>query len=793
MSAPGKVVRAGVGRRRTQTLVILLTTMMAVTASVLAAGLLMASRGPFDHAFAEQHGAQLTARFDAAKADAAQVAATARLSAVTAAAGPYPVLTLSPDAGANSSGWVKGQPLAPMTVVGRSGAGGPVDDLRLTSGHWATGAGQIVLAAGNAPLGLGDRLTFPSLPGRPELTVVGLASSAGGSADGWVPPGELAALTAPGTAPDYQMLYRFRSAATDAQVSADRAGVTAAAPAGSMTAGSMTAAASYLQARRAADQSSAEYVPFVVAFGVLGLVMSILVIGIVVSGAVGAATWRIGILKSLGFTPAQVVRAYVGQALIPAAAGTALGVLLGNLAAVPVLSTEGTALGSGATTIAPWIDLVVPAAVLTAVVLTALAPALRAGRLRTAEAVIVGRTPRAGRGRAVQRLLGGLPLPRSLSLGLAQAFSRPARSATTAAAVILGTLGATFGVGLAVSLGDVQNGLDRRSPGQVVLLPYHLPAPGATTMPAQAGAATVAAAINALPGTGRWFSMSDTQVGVAGLAGQTTVISYQGDSSWGAYQMVAGSWFDGPGQAVVPSGFLQTTGTRIGDTVTLTNDGRSAPVRIVGEAFDLQDEGMVIMTDASSLAGLRTTAAPMTAEYDIDLTPGTSSQAYASSLQSSLRAYHVWAMPHSSRPSATVLSMDALTAMLTLMLLAVAGLGVLNTVLLDTRERVHDLGVLKALGMAPAQAVAMIVTSVAGIGLLAGGIGVPLGVVLHDLVLPAMGDAAGTDLPAADLAVYHLPLLAPLLLGGLAIATLGALLPAGWAARTRTAAALRTE
>ncbi len=64
MSALGKVVRAGVGRRRVQTLVMTLTTMMAVAASVLAAGLIVASQAPFDKAFAWQHGAHLTARFD---------------------------------------------------------------------------------------------------------------------------------------------------------------------------------------------------------------------------------------------------------------------------------------------------------------------------------------------------------------------------------------------------------------------------------------------------------------------------------------------------------------------------------------------------------------------------------------------------------------------------------------------------------------------------------------------------------------------------------------------------------
>jgi putative ABC transport system permease protein len=41
--------------------------------------------------------------------------------------------------------------------------------------------------------------------------------------------------------------------------------------------------------------------------------------------------------------------------------------------------------------------------------------------------------------------------------------------------------------------------------------------------------------------------------------------------------------------------------------------------------------------------------------------------------------------------------------------------------------------------------------------------------------------------------VYTAGTLLPLLAGGIAIALLGALLPAGWAARSRTATALRTE
>ncbi|WP_143064611.1 hypothetical protein [Streptomyces colonosanans] len=64
---------------------------------------------------------------------------------------------------------------------------------------------------------------------------------------------------------------------------------------------------------------------------------------------------------------------------------------------------------------------------------------------------------------------------------------------------------------------------------------------------------------------------------------------------------------------------------------------------------------------------------------------------------------------------------------------------------------------------------------------------------LHTWVVPVMGHTAGTAIPATDMAVYSLPVLTGLVLGGLVITTAGALLPAGWAAKARTAAALRSE
>jgi putative ABC transport system permease protein len=131
--------------------------------------------------------------------------------------------------------------------------------------------------------------------------------------------------------------------------------------------------------------------------------------------------------------------------------------------------------------------------------------------------------------------------------------------------------------------------------------------------------------------------------------------------------------------------------------------------------------------------------------------------------------------------------------MLTILIMVVAGLGVLNTVALQIRERTCDIGVFKAIGMTPRQTLAMIVCSVAFTGLVAGIIAVPVGVYLHHGVVPVMAHAANSGYPPSMISVYSPWEVVLLALVGLVIAVAGALGPAGWAARTRMAFALRAE
>ncbi|WP_328624160.1 FtsX-like permease family protein [Streptomyces sp. NBC_00353] len=782
MSALGKVVRSGVNRRRVQTLVIGLATMMAVAASVLGGSLLVVSGAPFDDAFARQHGAHLSVQYDAGKVSAGQLSKSKDTEGVSSAVGPFRTATVTPRSDGAVPGW-------PMTVVGRGDPGQDVDEVALLDGRWSTHSGEIVLSANSSLFPtIGMKLAFPDLPGGPTLTVVGVARSVTQTADAWVVPSQMRALTAPGIG-GYQMLYRFTDAGTAAQITAGRRAVTE-----SLPPGTAVGEQSWLTVKKTAERDTAVYVPFLVAFGALGLVMSMLIVGNVVASAVGTGTRRIGILKAVGFTPAQVVRAYVGQALIPAVVGTALGVLAGHLLAVPVLAETEEVYGTSSLAIAPWVDLAVIAGVLCLVAATAWASAWRAGRLRTVDALAVGRTASAGRGRWAARLAGRLPLPQPVSLGLARPFARPARALAMGTAILFGTIAVTFTVGMGASLGQVMKA--KAHDAADVVVPAPLPnfgpqGPDPEKQP-KADPAAVAAAIEAAAGTGKYYSAATVRATVSGLTGTIDVIAFTGDASWGGYTMVSGRWIDKPGEAVVPTPFLAATGTRIGDTVTLNGLAEPVTVRIVGEVLDPRNDGMQVFTDASTL----TAAHPDLTEtsHHIAVTTGTDVTGYVDALNNDLAPLGATARAGGLDAGGDmVVTLNALSVILTLMLVAVAALGVLNGVLLDTRERVREIGVHKALGMTPRQTIAMVITSVVVTGLVAGTLGVPLGVALHGWVIPAMGDSVGLRLPSSAIAVYHGTELLPLALGGLLIATLGALLPAGWAARARTATALRTE
>ncbi len=787
--AVARAVQAGVSRRRVQTFVIGLVVLVSTAALVLALALIAVTNAPFDHAFAAQRGADLAVTVDALKLTDARLSDAARLPGVTAAAGPFREVTVTPKADDAA--------MPPMTLAGRAHAGGPVDDVTLLDGHWATRTGQLVLDSsqigGSQPdLPVGTRLRFAGLPSAPTLTVVGIADSVTDTAAGWVTPAEIARLRTPGVVPIAQVLYRFRSAASASAVRSDLAKV-----ARSLPAGAIAGSDSYLAAKIQEAGNIAPFVPFLIVFGLIGIVMSVLIIANVVSGAVVAGYRRIGILKSIGFTPGQVAAAYVGQVTVPALAGCAAGVALGNLLAVPLLAQTATAYGVGSLHVPVWVDLAMPVTVCGLAGVAAVIPALRAGRLSPVQAIATGRAPRVARGYRAHRLLGRLPLPRSVSIGLAAPFARPGRAALTLAAILLGATAVTFATGLSSSLRLVVAGLTRSiaQPVQIDLPGSGLggapmQTPGIRRTPSSGAAQhVIEAALRSQPETLRFAAEAQQTVSVAGLPEQVPITALRGDAAWIGYQLVRGHWYSGPGEVVVPTGLLTATGKSVGDAIVFVFDGHQVHVRITGEVFDTHNRGINMISGWSTLAAADPALTPD--QYDVGVRPGTDQAAYAQRLSQKLGPDYYVGL--NQRSSDVVDAMISLIVTLTALLSLTAALGVLNSVVLSTRDRAHDLAVFKAVGMTPSQLIAMVVSSVTGIGLIGGLIAVPVGVWIHHEVLPAMASAAGLTLPTSILNVYRTPELIALALAGTIIAVAGSLLPASWAAGTNTVSALRTE
>ncbi|MEU4604745.1 FtsX-like permease family protein [Kribbella sp. NPDC023972] len=778
MSAVWPVSRAAVRRRKLQTIVIGVVVALSTTMIVVALGLLAASTGPFDQAYARQSGAHLVATYDRSKVSNGQLTDAAKQSEVEAVAGPFGLTTLDLDKDGR-----------PLVVVGRADAGGPVDRLNVWEGRWPDKPGEIVLnrnpiTSGNqrGAATLGTQLTA----GGTTLTVVGFAYSVSESADAWVTPEQMTALKPTAS----QMLYRFTHATTNTEVSAGQSAVMTGLPTGALL-----GTQSYLALRATATGEPNTFVPFLMVFGWLGLAVAVLIVANVVSGAVVAGFRHIGVLKALGFTPTQVMAVYLAMISIPAVVGCALGTVVGNVLATSLLARAFENYGADGVSVPIWVDVAALLGVPLLVALSALVPSLRARGLSAAQAISAGSAPRAGRGLRAQRWLSGTRPPRSVSLGLGLPFARPARTALTLAAVVLGVTSVTLAVGLGKSLTSYQTAASRTGAVDVTMSagtaesgPQPDP-PGAVPAPERQVAKLSDPADEALlrsSGAQYVTASRNLPMRLAGTKQDLRVSFYRGDSEQIGYRVLEGHWFDGPGQVAVSERFLRQHGLSVGDTITLESKGKSTQVKIVAKA--LYNSGEEVLSNWETLA---LTAPDLRATmYEIQLKPGTDIDAYVKAVQAGDPGLQE--VPGQD-PGKFVAIVLATVVLLTLMLGTVAALGVFNTVVLNTRERRRDLGMLKSIGMTPGQVTVMVVTSMAALGAIGGLLGIPLGIIAHRLVVPAMANGAQVALPSFMLDVYPVPLLVLFLLAGIAIAALGAYLPARTAAHTTIAKVLHNE
>src|SRR5437899_1244159 len=338
MRAVWTKILADLRQRRVQTAVVALLVVLGSGASTVALTLMQRAGNPYDQAFAAQRGAHLRVVFDATIASAAQVAGTPGLLGAGISTGPWPLAQTVRFQTAGGSQF--------LDVVGRTDPGGPVEQLRITSGRFASAAGEIVITRSFADLkgvALGDRIRAVNAPGKPSFRVVGEVidvdegSATSYSQSAWVIPDEVTALQ---QKPYAVMNYRFDPAPNAAEIGALSDRLRAGLPNGAID--HMT---DYLYVKSNFDLIGSFVITFLIAFSVFTLAAAAVIITNVVTGIVVASYREVGIMKAIGFTPAQVVGVIVGLLLAPALLGCAVGIPIGVAIVGPLLDRGARALG----------------------------------------------------------------------------------------------------------------------------------------------------------------------------------------------------------------------------------------------------------------------------------------------------------------------------------------------------------------------------------------------------------------------------------------------------------------
>lgn len=180
---------------------------------------------------------------------------------------------------------------------------------------------------------------------------------------------------------------------------------------------------------------------------------------------------------------------------------------------------------------------------------------------------------------------------------------------------------------------------------------------------------------------------------------------------------------------------------------------------IVGVYPEPSDAGQRMMVNLSSASKLDRHAAPAT--YYLKLSPDADTNKLRSYLEPNKESDLSLILVDEAIPS-SVIYLQLAVFMLGGILIGIAVVNVFITSLLATQEKLRVVGILKTVGMVPAQVVAMINTAAGVLGLLAVLIGIPVGLALTGSLLTMLSNVYGFGQVSLSFDVWVVLLLIPL-------------------------------
>ncbi|MFC8549474.1 FtsX-like permease family protein [Streptomyces sp. NPDC057273] len=742
--------------------------MVAATAGIVASLLLATAlfgyaANPWQRVFTQSHGAHVWIHTGSA-ADPRSLAA---LDGVEQLAGPYRTAV-----GTVTSRGARADVDRRAAGAAPPAAGRPL----LTSGRWLDDADPegVVLESGLAQAlwaEPGDRLTLPA--GR-TLTVLGVADSAEPRYRPGERPGTVWAL--PRAVPDERggghVVGLRLTDPEDTDYAVQRA-VTA------LGAGAVTDVSTWQQARAEAQGDTRLLGQVLGLFGLGALIAAALAVFGAISTRVRGHLRDISVLKAIGFTPGQVVRAFLGQhlafAVLGATLATAAVQVLGDRLPGRLGEAVGVWQGLQGHTVAL---LAVPAAVVLFIGAATCLAAWRAGRVEpvpVVPAVATGwgsprATTGAGLSRAARSALG-MRVPASLVLGWHRAFGRGRRAPATIVRLALPLLLVTVAVGAWSTIQRFDT--HPEDLGHAAALTAR---PDATLTDREAAA---------LLDANDQVTAAHPGLEVAALVpGQTGTIALRGlgtrDEPY-PYSIAEGRPAHGPDEAVAGQGLLDLLDVRVGDWVRVTVGGHPQVLHLVGRSIEPENGGRVISTSLDTLRENDPALRPTL--YQLRLEQGADPRSVRAELAATSGGHldiHEVTTP-ADRLSAlrgVVVGLIAVFALIGLTELSTAiGGGI--------RDGERDLLALKAIGLSPRQITAVTVTAIGctalAAALAATALGIPLAHWLIDREAHTTG--IGSGIAHTPPVRYFVAMCATAVLGAVALAAV----PAARAARRRLA------
>ena len=518
---------------------------------------------------------------------------------------------------------------------------------------------------------------------------------------------------------------------------------------------------------------------FLGAFSAFAILATVLVITSSISATVLAQFKQIGLLKAIGFTQRQILHLYVGQYLVLAGIGSPLGLLCGVLLSPLPLKSVAASLS---TTFKPPTNILLIALVMLLipgfVVLATIGAAYRGARANVIKAIAVGaEAPRKKLAWPV-RLAERAGLPIVLVLGLNDIFAKPFRSLLTGLNLILGVIGIVFGLALNDTLDTY-----RQDPSLLGIV-YD-----ARLTREQTPDAKTRGLLRRAPGVTAFYAerLLEAETG-DGKSFQIRAV--EGDLEAFPFRLSQGKFFaPNSNEVTAGQGLLDWLELEVGDNLILYLEGQDRPTtwHIVGQYPEPVNVGQMLMASLTTVQ--RTLRHLEPSVYYLRLAPNAN--------VSQLRHYLA------PRPDSdlnltligqaipgVVVYLQIAILVLAAILIAIALINVFNSALLAMQERLRVIGVLKTVGMTPAQVLTMICATSGLLGLLAAAVGIPLGLAFTRGVLLSLSRTYGFGQVQISIGWLYLLALPPVMV---AVSVLGSSIPGRQAARLNIVDVLRSE